>query len=449
MSKVGIMNPSDTIYALSSGKVPAGVAAIRVSGRHASQVLTAIAGGLPVERRASFRRLTDPRTGDLLDHALVLWLPGPGSFTGEDVCELHCHGGRAVVAAVLNCLGAMPGLRPAEPGEFTRRAYDNARLDLVEVEGLADLIGAQTEAQRRQALRQADGALSALYARWRQDIVWARAMIEAELDFADEEDVPGSISDQVWAKVGGLAGEIEDHLQRSRAAERLRDGVQVVLMGRPNAGKSSLLNALSRRDVAIVTEEAGTTRDIIEVHLDLDGYPVTLVDTAGIREAAGQVEAEGIRRAKQRVEAADLVLWLRAADDPEGREPLAADTNATVWKIRSKADLGEAEGSLDADELEISTRRAETIDRLLAALSGFVAEMVPGGEDPLATRDRHRQGLKACRGSLLRSLELAAAPLEMRAEELRRAADHLGRITGLIGVEDLLDVIFGEFCIGK
>ncbi|MBA5778914.1 tRNA uridine-5-carboxymethylaminomethyl(34) synthesis GTPase MnmE [Stappia sp. F7233] len=443
------MNSDDTIYALSSGKLPAGIAVIRISGVRASDVLKCMAGHLPVERHASFSRLADPKTGEPLDHALVLWLPGPGSFTGEDIAELHCHGGRAVVAAVLDCLGAMPGLRPAEPGEFTRRAYRNGRLDLVEVEGLADLIGAETEAQRRQALRQADGALSELYGRWRKDIIWARAMIEAELDFADEEDVPGSISDQVWAKVAGLAGEIERHLERSVAAERLRDGVQVVLMGRPNAGKSSLLNALSRRDVAIVTEEAGTTRDVIEVHLDLGGYPVTLVDTAGIREDAGRVEAEGIRRARQRVEAADLVLWLRAADDPKGREQIVADTGAPVWKLRSKSDLGADADQLDADEISISMQDPRTIDGLLIALAGFVAEMVPTGEDVLATRDRHRQGLKACRHALLQALEGEGAPLEMRAEELRRAADHMGRITGLIGVEDLLDVIFGEFCIGK
>jgi tRNA modification GTPase len=453
----------DTIFAVSSGAAPAGVAVIRVSGPDSRFVVETIAGDLPDARRAALRMLRDPASGDVLDQALVLWFPGPGSFTGEDVAEFHCHGGRAVVAAMLAVLARFPGCRPAMAGEFTRRAFDNERLDLIEVEGLADLVAAETEAQRRLAMTQAGGALTALYDGWRSRLLRVRAMIEAELDFAEEEDVPDDISDVVWKDVSRLLAELEAHLDRSRAAERLRNGLQVVLLGRPNAGKSSLLNAIARRDVAIVTEEAGTTRDMIEVHLDLGGLPVTLVDTAGLRETAGLVESEGIRRALARAETADLVLWLVEPGCPNDGNPdidSPPQSSATVWRVRTKADIaGELPPVVDGDfgsdcgsalwDYRVSARTGAGMDLLLSALAEFAREHLSSGlDDPVATRERHRWHLVAAKEGLRQALDTRQA-LELRAEELRRAADQLGQVTGRIGVEDLLDVIFGEFCIGK
>ena len=442
---------SDTIYALSSGPLPAGVAVIRISGPATGFVLETIVGDRPAPRKAALRKLRDPGAGDLLDVALVLWFPAPASFTGEDVAELHCHGGRAVVAAVLETLSGFEGVRPAEAGEFTRRAFDNDRLDLLEVEGLADLIAAETEAQRRLAVSQAGGALGALYDAWRTRLTRARAMIEADFDFTDEDDVPDDVSAGMWADVAELAGEIERHLDRSRGAERLREGLQVVLLGKPNAGKSSLLNALARRDVAIVAEEAGTTRDVIEVHLDLDGVPVTLVDTAGLRETGGAVEREGIRRALDRASRADLALWLTGADDPDADPaPVEAEPAGELWRILSKSDLGEP-GSLREGQQarhRVSVKSAAGLDGLIADLADFARTAASGVGDLVASRERHRVHLAGTLAALADALS-GSRPLELRAEDLRRAADALGRIAGRIGVEDLLEVIFGEFCIGK
>lgn len=441
----------DTIFALSSGPVPAGVAVIRLSGPRTRFVLETICGSCPAPRRASLRDLRRPADGAVIDRALVLWFPGPASFTGEDVAELHCHGGRAVVAAVLEMLGLLPGCRMAEQGEFTRRAFDNDRMDLLEVEGLADLIAAETEAQRRLAMSQAGGALAAVYDGWRGRLTRARALVEAEFDFADEEDVPDDVSAVVWEEVARLRGEIAAHLERSQRAERLRSGVQVVLLGAPNAGKSSLLNALARRDVAIVTEEAGTTRDVIEVHMDLDGYPVTLVDTAGLREEAGLVEREGIRRALARAGDADLVLWLVAPEGEPDAEPAAPPQTAlALWRIETKADRGERWPADETGErsFRLSVRSGEGVEDLLAALAGFAAAHVGGLDEPLAARERHRLHLEACLAALGDAL-MERRSLEIRAEDLRRAGESLGRIAGRVGVEDLLDVIFREFCIGK
>ncbi|WP_073014549.1 tRNA uridine-5-carboxymethylaminomethyl(34) synthesis GTPase MnmE [Roseibium suaedae] len=452
---------ADTIFALSSGALPSGVAVIRLSGPHVPRVLEEICGGVPAPRQAALRRLRDPETGDLLDEALVLFFKAPASFTGEDVTELQCHGGRAVVARILEVLSARPGCRPAEAGEFTRRAFDRQRMDLTEVEGLADLIAAETEGQRKQALRQMGGELGRLYEGWRKRLIHMRAMIEAEFDFADEDDVPGSVADEVWIEASDLSREIQLHLTRSKSGERLRSGLQVVLMGAPNAGKSSLLNAIAGRDVAIVTEEAGTTRDTIEVHLDLGGYPVTLVDTAGLRADAGRVEQEGIRRAKARGETADLILW---AVEPEGVEPDAEEaelgslltSGVPLWIVRTKSDIGLKGGTLPKrdssgtmQEIQCSTWNREGMDGLIDALSVFASEMIAVGEAPLATRQRHRHFLKDCVASLDHALAQSHLPQELRAEDLRLAADALGRITGRIDVEDLLDVIFRDFCIGK
>jgi tRNA modification GTPase len=448
---------AETIYALSSGAVPSGVAVIRVSGTDVKGIVQALCGQLPEPRRTFLSKLRDPESGDILDEALVLFFEAPASFTGEDVAEFQCHGGRAVIAALLRILGTFENCRPAEPGEFTRRAFDQGRMDLTEVEGLADLIAAETESQRKQAVRQMGGALGALYEDWRKRLIHMRAMIEADFDFADEEDVPGSVADEVWKEAKQLHREISTHLEKSKSGERLRSGLQVVLMGAPNAGKSSLLNAIAGRDVAIVTEEAGTTRDVIEVHLDLGGYPVTLVDTAGLRETDGIVEREGIRRAEERGRQADLILW---AVEPGGIEagnndaglPTDLTESVPVWTIRTKADLEtlpEQDSSGTIEEIPASIKSAEGMKALFDSLTCFAEETISLSEAPLATRARHRHYLNACLSGLHQAVSAEHLPAELRAEDLRRAADSLGRITGRIDVEDLLDVIFRDFCIGK
>lgn len=448
---------ADTIFALSSGAVPSGVAVIRVSGSKTREIVECLAGRVPQPRKATLARLAHPQTGEVLDEAVVLYFEGPASFTGEDVAEFQCHGGRAVVSGLLSVLGGFEDCRPAEAGEFTRRAFDRGRMDLTEVEGLADLIAAETESQRRQALRQMGGALGALYEDWRKRLIHMRAMIEADFDFADEEDIPGSVADEVWGEADELHDEIADHLDRSKSGERLRSGLQVVLMGAPNAGKSSLLNAIAGRDVAIVTEEAGTTRDVIEVHLDLGGYPVTLVDTAGLRQTEGVVEKEGIRRAEEKGRAADLILWAVepggvAQDDLSAGLPEDLRASVPVWTVRTKSDLEtlpKQDSSGTIEEITCSSKSTEGMTPLFNRLTRFAEETISLGEAPLATRERHRHYLKECLLGLRTAVDSQHLPTELRAEDLRRAADALGRITGRIDVEDLLDVIFRDFCIGK
>lgn len=436
-----------TIFALSSGAPPAGVAVIRISGPDVRNVLETVIGSISEPRRA---RLASLRGGDggVLDTGLVLYFPGPASFTGEDVAELQVHGGRAVVAAVLARLSAMDGLRPAEPGEFTRRAFVAGRLDLTEVEGLADLIRAETEAQRRQALRQASGMFRRQLEEWRSRLVGARAMVEAELDFADEEDVPESVADKAWAAVGAVASAIGMHLADQGRGERLRDGAEVVIVGPVNSGKSTLLNALAKREVAIVSPEPGTTRDLIEVRLDIAGYPFTIVDTAGLRPAEGAVEREGIRRGVARAEAADLILQVAEA----GTVAPKRQDGAPTLLVGTKADLIDSDSERDrvrqGYDVLVSSETGEGIDALLALLAKFARERIEPGESSLITQARHRDALTTCQSALFAALD-DALPLELRAEELRRSTDALGRLTGRVDVEDLLDVIFRDFCIGK
>ena len=444
----------DTIYAISSGGLPCGVAVIRVSGPASRFVIETSIGSVPMPRRASLRSIRD-RNGEVIDRGLVLWLPGPETFTGEDMAEFQVHGSRAVVSAILARLAELPGLRLAEAGAFTRRAFLAGRIDLTEAEGLADLLAAETEAQRRQAVSQAGGALRSRYEAWRSRLVRIRALVEADFDFADEEDVPGSVADAAWTEAARLRDEIRAHLEDGHRGERLRSGLQVVLLGPPNSGKSSLLNVLARRDVAIVTEEAGTTRDLIEVHLDLGGRPVTVVDTAGLREGAGVVEAEGMRRALARGRGADLVLWLR---DPtravEG--PAAIDVgDVEIWEIWSKADLV-GDGPPDAVRFDAATRSLAVsavtgfgLDELVAAIGAFAIASLGSGEGGGPSRERHRSHLGRALTELDAALDAPTKEAELRSEDLRRAGDEIGRITGAIGVEDLLDVIFREFCVGK
>ncbi len=454
------MASGDTIFALSSAPGRAGVAVLRISGPGAGPALTALAGACPPARHARLARLVDPGSGTAIDRGLVLWFPGPASFTGEDMAELQLHGGRAVIAAAVAALAALPGLRPAEPGEFTRRAFDRGKLDLSEVEGLADLIDAETEAQRRQALRQMEGALSRQLAAWRAALIAALAQAEAAIDFPDE-DLPEGIDDRNTHDILCVYKEIAEYLVDSHRGERLRDGICVALVGAPNVGKSSLLNAFARRPVAIVSETPGTTRDVVEVHLDLDGYPVSLADTAGLRELdsepekAGQdsVEAEGVRRARARAAAADFKLAifdLQAGPDfdPATRDLLDGD----CLVVFNKSDLVAAAERDNLDGYPALTVSAKT-GAGMAALEARLAEEVaarldagPGEAVPL-TRARHRRALEDCVAALARAG--GAGRPELVAEDLRLALRALGRIAGRVDVEDVLDAIFREFCIGK
>ncbi|TYO61931.1 tRNA uridine-5-carboxymethylaminomethyl(34) synthesis GTPase MnmE [Bradyrhizobium hipponense] len=443
------MHPGDqTIFALSSGRPPSAIAVVRVSGSQAGQALTTLAGTLPAARLAS-RRLLRDASGQPIDDSVVLWFPGPASATGEDVAEFHVHGGRAVLSALLAAISDIPNMRAAEPGEFTRRAFENGKLDLTEAEGLDDLIHADTDRQRRQALRQLQGLLGNRARDWRERIIEASALIEAGIDFSDEADVPAELMAPAMQAIKALQAEIAEVLAAQGQAERLRDGLVVAIAGPPNVGKSTLINQLARREVAIVSPHAGTTRDVIEVQLDLDGYPVTVIDTAGIREADDPVEQEGVRRAKARAADADLVLWLLGPDSG-ANERLPA--SVPVWAIRNKIDL---EGGVPtvvaaADRtFPISARRGDGLPDLIQALVGFAADFFGTSEGALVTRVRQRDLLRQALDSLRRSLEHVEDGEELAAEELRAAAYALGRLLGRVDVEDVLGAIFQKFCIGK
>ncbi|MEI9804481.1 MAG: tRNA uridine-5-carboxymethylaminomethyl(34) synthesis GTPase MnmE [Pseudolabrys sp.] len=575
--------PRPTIFALSSGRGPAAIAVIRISGSRAGDALKALSGKIPEPRKAALARLRDPRDGDIIDEALALWFPAPNSETGEDTAELQLHGGRAVIAAVLDALGSIEGFRPAEAGEFTRRAFENGKLDLTAVEGLADLVGAETQGQRRQAFRQMKGLLGNRAETWRRRLIQAQALVEARIDFSDEGDVPENLVAPALAITRELADEIAEALADGGRGERLREGLVVAIAGPPNAGKSTLLNRIARREAAIVSPYAGTTRDVIEVHLELGGLPVTLVDTAGIRETDDPVEREGVRRARDRAAAADLVLWVvdareaepmaqsaaepvipgrPAGSGPESRGPEnvsrfrawttqvgysrperiqmpisgkpeiggasrigaveAFDANAAsgtaspppAWLIRNKIDLiqglsdsheaqklyggsserilepikplinmvdGPLTGGSGKTELGVQTnkpltdmvnerltRKSESIcdsydytfdlsnttglgfDHLLSQLAVYAETFLSGAESALVTRQRHRFALEDTLAALHRVLngDLAAHE-DLLAEELHIAARALGRLTGRVDVEDILDVIFRDFCIGK
>jgi tRNA modification GTPase len=442
----------DTIFALSSGRPPVAVAVIRVSGPRARVALEILAGGVSEPRRARLTRLRDRPGGDVLDQALTLWFPAPNSETGEDMAELQVHGGQAVIAAVLAALGRIDGLRPAEPGEFTRRAFENGRLDLTAVEGLADLIYAETEAQRRQAYRQLAGTLGQRVENWRTLLIETQALVEAGIDFPDEGDVPDKLLAPALAVARSLREEIAAALADDKRGERLRDGLVVAIAGPPNAGKSSLLNRLARRDVAIVSPHAGTTRDVIEVHLDLEGYPVTLLDTAGIRDTRDPVEMEGVRRARERAAAADLVLWvIDTTVDAAYVGP--GEGTASTWQVRNKTDLaGQGLKPLSCpsgDVFPISALTGAGVGELIAGLTRFAGAALQGAEASLVTRERHRGALRKVVEALDRASGEGSGREDIVAEELRLAARELGRLTGRVDVEHILDVIFRDFCIGK
>lgn len=439
------MDQPPTIFAPASGFGRAAVAVIRISGPASASVLIRLSGSLPAPRRLVLRTLRAPQVQETLDQALVVWMPGPGTFTGEDMAELHLHGGPAVRAAVLGALAALPGCIPAEPGAFTRRAFLNGRLGLTEAEGIADLINAETEAQRRQALRQLDGALGRRVAAWRDRLIDLLAGVEAALDFSDEGDVDDDALDAaLFAKARVIRDAIAAALDDGGRGERLRDGFTVVLAGPPNAGKSTLLNALSRRDAAIVSPVPGTTRDVIEVRCDLGGLPVLLIDTAGLREAGDALEAEGIRRTRARIAQADLVLLLAEAGSISDVTDLSVPM-PPVLRVQTKADL--SEGSRSAEGHVISAMTGEGLDTLLDAIEHHASVSI-GGEAALITRQRHREGLTRCRDHLDRLVQGAVLP-ELAAEDLRLAVRALGEVAGQVGVEEILDRLFSGFCIGK
>jgi tRNA modification GTPase len=435
---------SDTIYALSSGGLPSGVAVIRISGAKALEVTEALAGSIPPARQAALKTIRT-RNGLALDRGLVLAFPGPGSFTGEDCAEIHVHGGKAVVAALLAELATFERCRLAEHGEFSRRALENGKMDLVEVEGLADLIGAETEMQRRLAMEHAAGGLSQLYDGWADRLTRARALIEAELDFADEDDVPGSVSDLVWRDMDKLRAELSDHLSGADFGEIIRDGLKVVIAGAPNAGKSSLMNVLARREIAIVTDIAGTTRDVLHVDLNIEGYAVRLYDTAGLRETNEIVEREGVRRALKTVADADIVLSIAEIGSRAQRE--FPGFSGRVVRIGTKSDIHpDAEGDY---ELCISSTTGDGLAKLHELLLEDLGARAGSLSLALPSRMRHRVLLTDSLEALSAALGSTSDGLDIRAEHLRRSANSLGRITGRVDVEDLLDVIFSEFCIGK
>lgn len=424
-----------TIFALSSGAPPAAIAVVRISGPRTAAALTALAGAIPSPRRAVVRWLADPATSEHLDRALVLWFPGPASATGEDLAELHLHGGRAVVAAVIAVLARQEGLRAAEAGEFTRRAFANGVIDLAEAEGLGDLLMAETEVQRRNAIAVAGGVLSRRVESWRVATLEASARLEAMLDFGDEDDVPADEA-SIRTRVAMLAGEMRAMLA-APPAERLRDGVRIVLAGPPNAGKSTLFNALAGREAAIVTAIPGTTRDILEAPINLAGQPVLLIDTAGLREGDDPVERIGIDRAGEAVKAADILLWL----DPSARAP---SCEAHLLRIAPQCDvLAPPAGGYD---LALSAVSGEGMDALRQELVTRVAGLMPR-EAELAINQRQRGEVALALEAL--ELGLGSDDPVLLAEGLRLARNALDRLTGRAGIEDVLDNLFGRFCIGK
>jgi tRNA modification GTPase len=437
---------TDTIFAIASGTGRAAITVLRLSGPTTRLIVKSITQKLPEPRTAALASFRDPGTGEVIDKGLVIFFPAPKSFTGEDYAEFHIHGGRAVVAGLIKTIGGMEGTRAAEPGEFTRRALTNGKMDLSEVEGLADLINAETEWQRRQALRQTEGVLGRQAATWGDALVEAAALLAAEIDFPEEEGVPGDAGRRAAKILAPVLAGLKMELAMGRAAERLREGVTIVIAGPPNAGKSTLLNVLARRDVAIVSPFAGTTRDIIEIHFDLGGCPVTLIDTAGLRESADAVEQIGVARARDKATAADLILWLSEACAPVP----PGITGGEVWQVFTKSDLWPVEDSLSfTGGFPISAETGENIDLLIKKMEDFARSLVSDGHAGLIARERHRKAFENAARALERFLANPNALAELLAEDVSAAMFSLQRLTGAVDVEDILGEIFSRFCIGK
>ena len=447
---------NDTIFALATAPGRAAVAVLRLSGPGARGAVEALAGGLPGARRASLRRLRD-QTGAQIDEALVLWMPGPDSYTGEDSAEFHVHGGQAVADAATEALVAL-GLRPAEPGEFTRRAFEHGKMDLSQAEAVADLVDAETEGQRRQALDQLGGALARRYEAWREEILQALAVLEAAIDFPDE-DLPADIAARAGPHLRRLLADLNAALADAGRGERVREGLRIAIVGAPNAGKSSLLNALTGRAAAIVTATPGTTRDVIEVPLVLAGYKALIADTAGVRETEGEIEAEGVRRARAWAEDAGLRLWVVDASASNNAWRQGADlARPGDILVLNKADLPSGADAADAQVwaetrglslMKTSANDGSGVEALTESLSALAASLLGGREFPAATRARHRVRLAEARDAVARALTALEAAPELAAEDLRLAGRALGRISGGIDPEEVLGVIFSSFCIGK
>lgn len=450
-----------TIFALASAPGKAGISVIRISGSNAENVVRAICPNadkiINSPRMAIRSLLTEPNTNNILDDSLVIWFTAPNSFTGENVVEFHIHGGRAVQQSIFDVLTTIEDVRLAEPGEFTRRAFENSKMDLTEAEGLADLIDAETEAQRKIALRQMGGELCNLYEEWRTSLTHSLAHVEAYIDFSEtEEDIPDDVTNSIYENALSLKDKIQNHLDDGHRGERLRDGFEIAIIGAPNAGKSSLLNKITQRDVAIVSTTAGTTRDVIEVSLNLGGYPVIIADTAGLRETSEEIESEGIKRALQRAENADLkIAVIDGKNRPNIDEITKKQIDDNTIVVINKADLQKAQNCdnvAGVKPITISAKTGEGIGRLLETVTKFVADKMEIGASPVLTRTRHRVALEECVDALQRttlSKTHISDETELAAEDIRLAARYLGRITGKIEVEELLDVIFSNFCIGK
>lgn len=441
----GSSSSADTIFALSSGNPPAGIAVIRMSGRGTAQALRQMTGSLPVPRQAVLATIRTAE-GTAIDHGLVLHFPGPASFTGEDCAELHLHGSRAVVRAALAALADRPGFRLAEPGEFTRRALAHGKLDLIEAEALADLIASETEAQRSVAVANSRGGHTSLYASWRARIVGVQAALEAAIDFSDEGDVPAEVASGAAAAMREIASELGRHVAGYRHSELVREGFRVVVAGPPNAGKSSLINVLARRDVAIVAPEPGTTRDLVEIALDIGGMKVVVTDTAGLREGAGSVEAEGIRRARRAMEDAHLVLWLGEVGIAETDTP--PNPAVRVIRVGTKTDL-HPDVRTSGWDIAISARTGAGLERLIDVVKEQFAAMMDAPMPTAPFNERHVFEINRAIDALHRATVPGMVDAELLAEELRLAARALGRLIGDIDVEQILDVVFARFCIGK
>lgn len=442
------MTSGDTIFALSSGALPAGIAVIRVSGPNADRVGALMRGGLPKDRRPVVRAIEAAGYG-VIDRAMVLRMRAPHSFTGEDTIELHLHGGKAVVTACLDVLGKIQGFRPAEPGEFTQRSFLHGKVDLYEAEALGDLIAAETEFQRRLSVENSSGENARVWSQWMTDLTEARALLEAELDFADEEDIPDSLRDPIVKTLERICDQMDRELSRVHDAEIMRDGYRVVLTGPPNVGKSSLLNALAKRDVAIVSDEAGTTRDLVEVALNLGGCKVVLTDTAGLREATGTVERIGIERALSAIGNADLVLRVFSLDHAGHPDFLDQKVHGLkVWTVLNKKDI--ASDSRDDAEFLVSAKTGDGLDQLISAIASEAAKASHSGTGfPLLFKGRHVELCRQAKQAIGSALYHIRGEPELAAEELRRAMLAIARVTGAVDVEDLLGVIFSRFCIGK
>ena len=443
---MSLVPSGDTIYALSTPAGRSGVAVVRVSGPAAWDGCASLSQSQKdlMPRQASTRKLYDPKTHEILDHAMVIGFRGPASFTGEDCMEYQIHGGTAIIDGVLRALSALPHHRMALPGEFTRRAFENGKMDLTAAEAIADLIHAETESQRLQALKQMDGALFNIYEAWKEKLARVLALMEADLDFFDQ-DLPEDLILKVTPDVTDMMQAIGSHLQDGRRGELLRDGFKLVILGAPNAGKSSLLNKLVQRDAAIVSSTAGTTRDVIDVHLNLGGYSVILADTAGLRGTDNDIEAQGIHRAISRADQADIKILLFDGTQELDAQTLALKDDKSII-VLNKSDE-ENFKSFHEGAIQISVLKNNGIEKLIARIVETLKNIVGSSDAPALTRARHREALEKAYAALERSM---GAPLpELAAEDIRMAVRYLGSLTGRVDVEDLLDMIFRDFCIGK